>query len=118
VRLKTAAIVAVTLLLWGNGVSPAEQITQDAIQQVAEKLPVLSPDLIWHQDLPGLRRTEPRNPHAPVAKELAGAMQTLSAGWSAWAPGEHSLADDPKALVSYRDDAELQSESGSYPEGQ
>jgi hypothetical protein len=82
VRFKAAAIVAVTLLLWGNGVSQAEQITQDAIQQVAENLPVLSPDIIWEQQLPGLRRAEPRNPNVSVDNELAGAIQLLSGGWS------------------------------------
>lgn len=81
-RLAHAAIVAATLLLSGPGLSHTAQTPLNATSQVAENLPLLAPDLIWEQQLPGRRRAEPRDPHAPIAKELGGAIRALSAGWS------------------------------------
>lgn len=79
---KLIAIFAFLLLLALPLRTYAVEEREEALQDVAKDLPILSPDLIWEQQLPGRPRYDQRQPNANVAKELNAAIDGLSAGWS------------------------------------
>lgn len=78
---RVAAVVALASLLAGAGFTGAGSISPDELQQIAEELPLLPPDLVWEQQLPGVRRAELRIPQAPTVSELDEAIRALSAEW-------------------------------------
>jgi hypothetical protein len=78
VRLMRVGLAATALLLLATGRIHAAPVTTDGLREVGENLPVMAPDLIWEQQLPGRRSGEPRQPNVPVDKELVGAIQALS----------------------------------------